>query len=83
MMCCYVRHIHIYTYMRFQISQRNTSVQSLQLAGQFLYNQLQPSVGEGEVAMKILGIKKHKSGPSVKNIETDVNKDFLERRSLM
>ena len=40
-------------------------------------------IGEGEVAMKILGIKKHKSGPSVKNIETNVNKDFLERRSLM
>ena len=33
-----------------QNSQRNASVQSLLLAGNFLYNQLQPSAGEGEVA---------------------------------
>ena len=34
----------------FQSSQRNASVQSLLLAGNFLYNQWQPSAGEGEVA---------------------------------
>ena len=33
-----------------QSSQRNASVQSLLLAGNFLYNQQQPSAGEGEVA---------------------------------
>ena len=33
-----------------QSSQRNPSVQSLLLAGNFLYNQYQPSAGEGEVA---------------------------------
>ena len=41
-----------------QSSQRNASVQSsLLLAGNLLYNQLQPSVGEGEVAnfRKFLG----------------------------
>ena len=34
-----------------QSSQRNASVQSLLLAGNFLYNQQQPSAGEGEVAI--------------------------------
>ena len=33
-----------------QSSQREASVQSLLLAGNFLYSQLQPSAGEGEVA---------------------------------
>ena len=33
-----------------QSSRRNASVQSLLLAGNFLYNQLQPSPGEGELA---------------------------------
>ena len=33
-----------------QSSQRDASVQSLLLAGNFLYNQYQPSAGEGEVA---------------------------------
>ena len=33
-----------------QCSQRKASVQSLLLAGSFLYNQWQPSAGEGEVA---------------------------------
>ena len=33
-----------------QSSLRNASVQSLPLAGNFLYNQKQPSTGEGEVA---------------------------------
>ena len=33
-----------------QSSQRNASVQSILLAGNFLYNQYQPSAGEGEVA---------------------------------
>ena len=33
-----------------QSSQRNASVESLLLAGNFLYNQLQPSTGEGVVA---------------------------------
>ena len=33
-----------------QSSQQNASVQSLLLAGNFLYNQYQPSAGEGEVA---------------------------------
>ena len=33
-----------------QSSQRNASVQSLLFAGNFLYNQRQPSTGEGEVA---------------------------------
>ena len=33
-----------------QSSQRYASVQSLLLAGNFLYNQKQPSAGEGEVA---------------------------------
>ena len=33
-----------------QSSQRDASVQSLLLAGNFLYSQLQPSAGEGEVA---------------------------------
>ena len=33
-----------------QSSQRNASVQSLLLAGNFLYNQWKPSAGEGEVA---------------------------------
>ena len=35
-----------------QISQRNASVQSLLLAGNFLYNQIQPSAGEGEFLEK-------------------------------
>ena len=34
----------------FQSSQRNASVKPLLLAGNFLYNQQQPSTGEGEVA---------------------------------
>ena len=33
-----------------QSSQRNASVQSLLLAGNFLYNKQRPSAGEGEVA---------------------------------
>ena len=38
------------TVREFQSSQRNASVQSLLLAGNFLYNQQQPIAGEGEVA---------------------------------
>ena len=33
-----------------QSSKRNASVQSLLMAGNFLYNQLTPRAGEGEVA---------------------------------
>jgi len=42
-----------------QSSQRIASVQSFLLAGNFLYNQYQPSAGEGEVANfpRILGKK--------------------------
>ena len=48
--------IHSYPFLAYiavrylQSSQRNASVQSLLLAGNFLYNQKQPSAGEGEVA---------------------------------
>ena len=57
----YCNHSLAYAAVRdLQSSQRNASVQSLLLAGNFfLYNQKQPSAGEGEVAnfQGILGIK--------------------------
>ena len=45
---------------RCKSSERNSSVQSLLLAGNFLYNQQQPSIGDGEVAnFRIFLEKKH------------------------
>ena len=50
-LCFFKIHCHPSLSVRdLQSSQRNASVQSLLLAGIFLYNQYQPSAGEGEVA---------------------------------
>ena len=43
-------HISLQPLPRLHRSQRTASIQALLLAGNFLYNQKQPSVREGEVA---------------------------------